>query len=147
MRIEPVMTGVRALIMADPLAYEIVGAAIYEEGEREFQVPSITWTLLDEIPNAEVFHDIDIQFDPFTRSKGSLLTLQRRLHALLHRDVDWHLPSSGGFGSGFSAGFSGEEIIRVRSQFVGARGTKTAGGVYGGPMDFRITAVRSRYTS
>ena len=147
MRIQPIMTGIITLIESDALAYEIVGNAIFEEGERELQVPSITWMLIDEVPEGEVFHALDIQFDPFTRSKASLLMLQNRLHALLHKDVDWHLPASGGFSSGFSAGFSNQENIRIRSQFVGSRGTRTAGGIWGGPMDFRFTAVRSRYSS
>lgn len=145
MKTVPLMNGVVTTIKADAEVSSVLGSAIYEEGERDFVAPSLTWTLISEVPEGEVFHGIEIQFDPFVRSRRDLEIVQDRLYELFNREIEWRITSTGGFSSGFSAGFQGRDSMLIRSWFLAARHYRTSQGIWGGPMDFHFTAVRSPY--
>lgn len=121
-----------AIIKADAGLGAIFGAganmALYKAGERDFEVPSLEYSILSETPAAEVFERIRIQFDPFVRSEANLRTVHDRLYALFNQDREW---SSGG--------------TQFRSRFVGAYSVPAAAGVYQGPLEFWFEVVRQLY--
>lgn len=120
-----------AVIEADATVQGVLGSgpmALYKAGERNFEVPSLEWTLVSETPDFEVFQDLLIQFDPFVRTEGDLETLHSSLYRLFHRDREW---TTGG--------------VKFRSQFIAARIQPAVDGVYQGPVEFSVKTVRQRY--
>ncbi len=132
MRWTTVVALLLADIEADSALVTLLGASpnmkLYKSGERDFEVPSLEWTLISEIPDSEVFDELHLQFDPFVRSEGDLETVHNRLYELFHRDTEW---ATGG--------------VTFRSQFVTAQPQPAVDGVYSGPIEFTFVTVRQRY--
>jgi len=123
-----VMDPVLELLAADGELTGIVGTAIYESGERDFEVPSLEWTLIVETPDAEVFDRIQVQFDAFVRSREDLLAVQRRVEQLLDHETEWEV---GG--------------LRLRSRKLDIRKNPTEEGIYSGSVDIEFKPVREHY--
>lgn len=143
MRYDDVVTQVLQLVAGDATIEGIIGAALYESGERDFEIPSLEWTLIVEIPELEVYHTIQLQFDPFARTKADLLTLQGRLYQLLHKEMNTTLDAP--FSSGFSSGFGPVAVYLIRSRLLDIRSSPTKAGLHTGSMDFEFTPIRERY--
>lgn len=127
MKYDEVVAAIMTLLAADGTITGVVGTNIREAGEADFVVPSLEWTLIVETPADEMYHRIQLQFDPFTRTSAQLVTLQGRLNQLFHQDREWTLGT-----------------IKVRSQLLAVRREPAKGGVQSGGMDFEFLAVRER---
>lgn len=123
-----------ALVKADTTIGAILGAGaamnLYKDGERDLEVPSMAYFLVYERPEAEVYMEYLLQFDPFVRSEDDLQDIQVALFDLFHQETEW---ISGG--------------VRFRSQHIATRNLPTRAGVHTGPIEFSFKTVRQRYHS
>lgn len=103
----------------------IPAAAIREDGDADFRAPSMFWSLVTEIPDAEQYKAVQFQLDPFTDTSAALLTVCDELEKLFHRTLQWTLGTT-----------------QVRSQVLAIRKTPYRDGVYHGSLDVEIKAVR-----
>jgi hypothetical protein len=129
MRWPDVADAVIAALEADDDVAAIVGGSIYLQGNREWEVPSVTMVLIADTEE-ERFAPVEYQLDLYTKTMPSLVMLEAAVRRVLHHDV--HTEVGG---------------LRMWSEF-------TAGRSFFGPetdqyfrrsLDFRFTPIRSRY--
>lgn len=130
MRWQPALDAALDALVADSALDDVVDGAIYASGEREHEVPSVEWTLID-VENTELFEPSLIQFDAFTRKMDQLLTIQDRIYAVLHSEV-WR--TLGG--------------IKMRTQFLSVRRLDgPEDGILGLSMDFEFEPFKERFAT
>lgn len=121
-----------APIAADSEALSVLGPEplVFQEGEREFAVPSVRWTLVADT-EGELFEESLVQIDYWARSAAQAVTLSKAIRRLLHRDLP------------FTVG--GVELWSMLSGSSGPRGGRD--GVWEGRLDFTLTYLRERLAS
>lgn len=132
-----VWTNVLAALEAEPDIAEVLEnddyeSTIYLDGERAFEVPSMTVLLVVNLEE-EVFAPADWQFDLYTRTMDELLQVERAMMRLLNQPLPVTLD-----GAELTAEFT-----------AGAGGTLLRGperdSYYHRRLEFTFTPVRSRY--
>lgn len=132
MRADDLLPPVFELLEADA-AFSAVVSEIWEDTEREFSVPSLAYSIVLELPHAEIQHRIGVQFTPFTRSRADLATVLGRLYTLLHREVEWTVGSPG---------------QPVQSSFVDRVVPVSAkDGVWSASVEYEFITLRQRYVA
>lgn len=121
--------GVLNTLSDDPELQGVVGTAIYLNGEREIELPSLT-ALLVTNEEMELDAPADWQFDAYGATLGQVVTMEKALMRLLHREGTRDI---GG--------------VLMFSEFIEGR---TMNGpepdrFYRRSLDFRFTPARSRY--
>lgn len=121
--------GIVPAIEADPDVQDVLGGAIYLDGVREIEVPSMTALYITDTEE-ETFAPVDWQFDIYTAALDDALRVERALRRLFHRSTQYWL---GPFFL-FSEFVDGRELNGPAED-----------PFYRRSIDFQFRPVRSRY--
>lgn len=124
-----VWTNVLAALEADADIAEVMGEAIFLDGDRAIEIPCITALLVVNLEE-EVYAPADWQFDLYTNSMDQLIQVEKAMMRLLGQPLPVTL-----------------EEAELSSEFIA--GTLLRGPerdpYYRRTLEFRFTPVRSRY--
>lgn len=130
MKYQTVVSDALDLVVADATITAVIPAAqIRKDGDADFAVPSMFWSLVTETPDAEVYKMALIQLDAFVTSQADLITVLDELERLFHRGRQWTLGTT-----------------EVRSRVLAIRDNPYRDGVFHGTVDVDIKAVRRPYS-
>jgi hypothetical protein len=124
-----VWTHVLDEIEAQPEIAAVMGDAIFLDGQRAIEIPSMTCLFVTDEED-ELFAPMQWQFDIYTRTLGEMVRVEKALRLLLHRNT-----------------YAAIGDVRMFAEFLDGR-------LLTGPerdpyfrrsLDFRLEPVRSRY--
>lgn len=129
MKWDQVCAKIAALVAADPTLRAIYGGSIRMTGTGEHRIPLLEYMLVADGED-ELWAAHTIQWDQFTKTSEDLVTSERRLRHLFHREV----PAEFGGLAMWSQYVEGEVLAYpARDKY------------YGRAIRFRMTPLRERY--